>query len=36
MASPYAAFPPHIRREYDQLVITRTWFFDRGDKLWTK
>jgi protein TonB len=36
MASPYAAFPPRIRREYDQLVITRTWIFGRGDKIWTK
>jgi protein TonB len=36
MASPYAVFPPDIRREADQLVITRTWFFGRGDKLWTE
>ena len=36
MASPYAAFPPDIRRDTDLLVITRTWFFDRGDQLWTK
>ncbi|MDE2586340.1 MAG: energy transducer TonB, partial [Betaproteobacteria bacterium] len=27
MAAPYAAFPADIRREVDQLVITRTWFF---------
>lgn len=36
MASPYAAFPPDIRRDIDQLVITRTWFFGRGDKFWTE
>jgi protein TonB len=36
MASPYAAFPPEIRREADLLVITRTWFFGRGDRLWTE
>lgn len=36
MASPYAAFPPEIRRDTDLLVITRTWFFGRGDKLWTE
>jgi periplasmic protein TonB len=36
MASPYAAFPPDIRRDTDLLVITRTWFFGRGDKLWTE
>ncbi|MGH8688744.1 MAG: energy transducer TonB, partial [Burkholderiales bacterium] len=33
MASPYAAFPPDIRRDTDLLVITRTWFFGRGDVL---
>jgi protein TonB len=36
MASPYAAFPPDIRRDTDLLVITRTWFFGRGDTLWTE
>jgi protein TonB len=36
MASPYAAFPPDIRRDTDLLAITRTWFFGRGDKLWTE
>jgi protein TonB len=36
MASPYAVFPPEIRRDTDLLVITRTWFFGRGDKLWTE
>jgi periplasmic protein TonB len=36
MASPYAAFPPSIRRDTDLLVITRTWFFGQGDKIWTE
>jgi protein TonB len=36
MASPYAAFPPDIRREFEELVITRTWFFGQGDKLWSE
>jgi protein TonB len=36
MASPYAVFPADIRRDTDLLVITRTWFFGRGDKLWTE
>jgi len=36
MAGPYAAFPPSIQRDTDLLVITRTWFFGQGDKLWTE
>jgi protein TonB len=36
MAGPFAAFPPDIRRDTDLLVITRTWFFGRGDKIWTE
>ena len=36
MATPFAAFPPEIRRDTDLLVITRTWFFGQGDKLWTE
>lgn len=36
MAAPYGAFPPEIRKDTDLLVITRTWFFGRGDALWTK
>jgi protein TonB len=36
MAAPFAAFPPSIRRDTDLLVITRTWFFSQGDKLWTQ
>jgi protein TonB len=36
MATPFAVFPPDIRREYDQIVITRTWFFGQGDKIWTE
>jgi len=36
MAAPYAAFPAAIRRDTDLLVITRTWFFSQGDKIWTE
>jgi len=36
MAGPYAAFPASIRRDTDLLVITRTWFFGQGDKIWTE
>jgi len=36
MAGPFAAFPPSIRRDTDLLVITRTWFFGRGDRIWTE
>jgi periplasmic protein TonB len=33
MASPYARFPTNIKRDTDILVITRTWTFAPGDKL---
>jgi protein TonB len=33
MASPYASFPADIKRDTDILVITRTWTFAPGDKL---
>jgi len=36
MAARYAPFPPDIRRDFDLVVITRTWFFGQGDKLWTE
>lgn len=36
MAAPFAPFPANIRRDTDLLVITRTWFFGRGDKIWTE
>jgi len=36
MAGPFAAFPQSIRRDTDLLVITRTWFFAQGDKIWTE
>jgi protein TonB len=36
MATPFAAFPAEIRRDTDLLVITRTWFFGQGDKIWTE
>ncbi len=36
MAAPYGVFPPDIRKDTDLLVITRTWFFGKGDEIWTK
>lgn len=36
LAAPFAAFPPDIRKDTDLLVITRTWFFGQGDRIWTE
>jgi periplasmic protein TonB len=36
MAAPFAPFPPEIRKDTDLLVITRTWFFGQGDRMWTE
>ena len=36
MAGPYAAFPPDIRRDYDQVEITRTLTFTSSNQLETK
>jgi protein TonB len=33
MASPYESFPADIKRDTDILIITRTWTFAPGDKL---
>jgi protein TonB len=33
MASPFAPFPPDIKRDTDILYITRTWTFAPGDSL---
>jgi protein TonB len=33
MAAPYASFPANVKRDTDILVITRTWTFAPGDKL---
>jgi protein TonB len=33
MSAPFAAFPPDIKRDTDVLHITRTWMFQKGDKL---
>src|SRR5262249_53943003 len=35
LAAPYAKFPPDIRKETDILVITRTWRFARGDRVFS-
>jgi protein TonB len=33
LASPFASFPPDMKRDTDIIVITRTWFFEPGDTL---
>ncbi|OFZ96894.1 MAG: energy transducer TonB [Betaproteobacteria bacterium RIFCSPLOWO2_02_FULL_62_17] len=33
MSAPYARFPDNIRRDTDILVITRTWNFAQGDRV---
>jgi len=33
LASPFAPFPPDIRRDTDIIEITRTWSFTNADKL---
>ena len=33
MAGPYAPFPPDIRKDYDIIEITRTWKFERSDRV---
>lgn len=35
MGAPYARFPENIRRDTDILVITRTWHFARGDRVFS-
>jgi protein TonB len=36
MAAPFSPFPSDVRRDTDLLVITRTWFFGQGDRIWTE
>jgi protein TonB len=36
LSAPFAAFPAEIRKDTDLLVITRTWFFGQGDRIWTE
>ncbi|WP_455375734.1 energy transducer TonB [Kaarinaea lacus] len=36
MAAPFARFPEDISKDYDQLVIVRTWQFLAGQKVRTK
>ena len=36
MASPFAPFPPEIRRDTDMIEITRTWVFTNADRLRTE
>lgn len=35
LAAPFAPFPNNIRQETDELVITRTWQFVSGNKLFS-
>ena len=35
MGEPYAKFPDNIRRDTDILVITRTWHFAQGDRVFS-
>ena len=35
MAAPFARFPENIRRDTDILVITRTWHFAQGDRVFS-
>lgn len=36
MAAPYASFPEDISKDYDEIVIVRTWQFLSGNRLITK
>ncbi|HEY5604086.1 MAG TPA: energy transducer TonB [Gammaproteobacteria bacterium] len=36
MAAPYASFPEEISKDYDEIVIVRTWQFLSGKRLITK
>jgi len=36
MGAPFARFPDNIRRDTDILVITRTWHFAPGDKVFSE
>ena len=36
MGAPYAPFPAEIKRDTDLLVITRTWTFAPGDRLYNE
>ncbi|NOZ52671.1 MAG: energy transducer TonB [Gammaproteobacteria bacterium] len=36
MAAPYARFPDEISKDYDEIVIVRTWQFLSGKRLKTK
>lgn len=35
MGAPYSRFPDNIRRDTDILVITRTWHFAQGDRVFS-
>jgi protein TonB len=33
MSAPFAAFPPDLKRSYDQIDITRTWVFEHRPRI---
>ncbi len=33
LAAPFARFPENIRKDTDEIVITRTWLFESGSNL---
>jgi len=33
LCSPFAAFPPDLKRNYDVIDITREWIFEEGQSL---
>ena len=35
LAAPFPPFPPALRKRYDQIMITRTWVFEPGNRLQT-
>ena len=36
LAAPFKKFPPEMREQYDQLMITRTWVYHSDNKLSTQ
>lgn len=36
LAGPYAPFPPEMRRQYDRLMISRTWVFREAQGVTTR
>ena len=36
LAAPFKKFPTDMRKQYDQLMITRTWIYQNDKKFLTK